>query len=102
VSPNYIASFDDRILVTGSNGFIGVRVVETLLEYGFRNLRCFVPRSSRLERLEEALSRVPSGKSVEFATGDLFHLMIANERPREFPLSSMLRRELINRLLKRL
>jgi nucleoside-diphosphate-sugar epimerase len=68
---NYIATFDDRILVTGSNGFIGVEVVETLLGYNFRNLRCFVRPSSRLDRLKEALSGVPFGKSVEFITGDL-------------------------------
>ena len=68
---NYIASFDDRILVTGSNGFIGVKVVKTLLEYGFRNLRCFVRPSSRLDRLKEALSTVSSGNTVEFVTGDL-------------------------------
>jgi nucleoside-diphosphate-sugar epimerase len=68
---NYIAAFDDRILVTGSNGFIGVRVVETLLGYGFRNLRCFVRPSSQLERLKEALSQFPSGKAVELVSGDL-------------------------------
>ena len=31
----YIASSDNPILVTGSNGFVGVKVVKTLLEYGF-------------------------------------------------------------------
>ena len=32
-----IASPKDCILVTGSNGFIGSKVVEKLLEYGFAN-----------------------------------------------------------------
>jgi nucleoside-diphosphate-sugar epimerase len=67
----YIASPDDRILVTGSNGFIGVKVVETLLEYGFTNLRCFVRASSRLDRLKEMLERFSAGRSVEIVAGDL-------------------------------
>jgi len=66
-----IASSKDRILVTGSNGFVGVKVVEILLEYGFKNLRCFVRPSSRLETLKEVLRRVASGKNVELISGDL-------------------------------
>ncbi len=37
-----IISLDDLILVTGANGFIGRKVVETLLAYGFQNIRCLV------------------------------------------------------------
>jgi len=61
----------DRILVTGSNGFIGAKVVELLLKYGFNNLRCFVRPSSKLRRLKEVLNRFPTGKNVELVTGDL-------------------------------
>jgi nucleoside-diphosphate-sugar epimerase len=67
----YAARSSDRILVTGSNGFIGAKVVETLLEYGYANLRCFVRPSSRLDRLKEVLGRFPNGKSVELFSGDL-------------------------------
>ena len=49
----------------------GVRVVETLLKYGFTNLRCFVRPSSRLERLEAVLGRHSQGKTVEMVQGDL-------------------------------
>jgi nucleoside-diphosphate-sugar epimerase len=66
-----IASPDDRILVTGSNGFIGAKVVETLLKYGFSNIRCFVRPSSKLGRLEDALGRFGAGKNIELVTGDL-------------------------------
>src|SRR4029077_18286325 len=59
MSSDYIASPGDRILVTGSNGFIGSKVVEKLLEYGFANLRCFVRPSSHLPRLKEVLDRSP-------------------------------------------
>src|SRR6266446_5543959 len=71
MSSEYIASPGDRILVTGSNGFIGSRVVEQLLEYGFANLRCFVRPSSRLERLEKVLKRFDAGNNVELISGDL-------------------------------
>src|ERR1700724_465572 len=71
VNLNHIAACDERILVTGSNGFIGVRVVELLLEYGFRNLRCFVRPTSRLDNLEKVLDRVKDGQDVEVITSDL-------------------------------
>ena len=67
----YVTPSSDRILVTGSNGFIGAKVVETLLTYGFADLRCFVRPSSDLRRLQEVLNRFPTGKSVELVTGDL-------------------------------
>ena len=57
--------------MTGSNGFIGAKVVETLLEYGFSNARCLVRPCSRLERLKESLTRFSAGKGVELVTGDL-------------------------------
>jgi nucleoside-diphosphate-sugar epimerase len=71
MNSEYIASLDDRILVTGSNGFIGTKVVEILLEYGFSKIRCLVRSSSRLGRLEQALSSFDAGRNVEIVTGDL-------------------------------
>lgn len=67
----YIISSADKILVTGSNGFIGAKVVECLLEYGFSNIRCFVRPSSKLDRLQKILKKFPAGKNVEFVCGDL-------------------------------
>jgi nucleoside-diphosphate-sugar epimerase len=71
MTSEYIVSSGDRILVTGSNGFIGAKVVETLLDYGFSKLCCFVRPSSRLNRLEKALSRFDAAKNVQLVTGDL-------------------------------
>jgi nucleoside-diphosphate-sugar epimerase len=71
MSSEYIALAGDRILVTGSNGFIGTKVVEKLLEYGFANLRCYVRPSSHLDCLHNVLTRFDAGKNVEFVTGDL-------------------------------
>jgi nucleoside-diphosphate-sugar epimerase len=66
-----IATPDDLILITGSNGFIGTRVVQNLLERGYTNLRCFVRPSSCLDRLQEVLSRFPAAENVKLIVGDL-------------------------------
>lgn len=50
-----IACQTDPILITGSNGFIGARVVGTLLDYGFSNLRCLVRPSSNLIALNKVI-----------------------------------------------
>src|SRR6266550_2658732 len=67
----FIASPKDCILVTGSNGFIGSKVVEKLLKCGFANLRCLVRPSSKLDRLKKLLGEVHAGQNVEFVIGDL-------------------------------
>jgi 2-alkyl-3-oxoalkanoate reductase len=61
----------DKVLVTGSNGFIGVKVVRILLEYGYRNIRCFVRPSSRLSNLKKVLSSFGVESSTEIVAGDL-------------------------------
>jgi nucleoside-diphosphate-sugar epimerase len=71
VNADYIASKNDLILITGSSGFIGAKVVEILLEYGFRNLRCLVRPSSQLERLEKAIAQLDPKANVELIAGDL-------------------------------
>jgi len=67
---NLIIGLDDPILITGSNGFIGSRVVETLLRYGFSNLRCFVRPSSNLTHLHAILATVQKTR-VEVMQGNL-------------------------------
>jgi len=51
-----IINHNDPILITGSNGFIGSKVVETLLNYGFTNLRCLVRSSSDLTALHRIVN----------------------------------------------
>lgn len=58
-------------MITGSNGFIGAKVVHILLEYGFTNLRCFVRPTSRLDRIENVLAQSDRGKDVDLVRGDL-------------------------------
>jgi len=71
LTSDYIVSRDERILVTGSSGFIGAKVVQKLLECGFTNLRCFVRPSSDLSRLHYGLSTFDAETNVEIVTGDL-------------------------------
>lgn len=93
---------DSRILITGSAGFIGSRVVETLLRSGYTNLRCFVRPASNLSRLQSVLTAFPDAR-VEILAGNLlsradcaaavadvgviYHLAAASDR--SFPGSFM-------------
>src|SRR5437667_12411803 len=64
----FIIGPTETILVTGSTGFIGSRLVDRLIEQGFRNLRCFARPGSDLSRLEVAARK---GARVEVVSGNL-------------------------------
>ena len=83
--PRFETLQDERILVTGSNGFIGAKVVEMFLEYGVRHIRCFVRPSSRLDRLEEILRQSPNRGKVEVISGDLLSREDCQRPPTVFP-----------------
>jgi len=61
---------DDRILITGATGFIGSRLVENLLERGFRNLFCFARPYSNTAGIDAIARRYP-GAQVEVFAGNL-------------------------------
>ena len=67
----FIIGPDDPILITGATGFIGSRLVETLLDRGFRNLRCFARPSSEVARLEALASRHGKGAKLAVVKGNL-------------------------------
>jgi nucleoside-diphosphate-sugar epimerase len=66
----FIIDAADPILVTGAAGFIGSRVIERLLERGFRNVRAFARPSSDLTRFDAVVARHP-GARVEVVKGNL-------------------------------
>src|SRR2546425_5054276 len=66
----FIIGPDDPILVTGATGFIGSRLVESLLDRGFRNVRCFARLSSEVATVEAA-GRRHAGAGVEMIKGNL-------------------------------
>lgn len=67
---SYIVGPGDRILITGATGFIGSRLVEKLLELGFRDLCCFARPCSNTSEIE-AIARRHAGAQVEVVTGNL-------------------------------
>jgi nucleoside-diphosphate-sugar epimerase len=72
ISPRkWIASRDEQVLVTGSGGFIGSRVVKILLEYGFRNVRCFIRPSSHRSRLTDVIAASGGFSTVDVMEGNL-------------------------------
>jgi nucleoside-diphosphate-sugar epimerase len=62
---------DDPILVTGATGFIGSRVIQSLLERGFRQVRCFARLSSDVSRIETLIAARPAGTQIELLRGNL-------------------------------
>jgi len=63
---------NDLILVTGASGFIGFRLVERLLDRGFRNIRCFARPSGKVGKLESLCEgRARDGVRAEVFQGNL-------------------------------
>jgi len=57
--------------VTGASGFIGERVVESLLAHGFRNLRCLVRPSGNAAKLQAIIRRCGEAARIEIIKGNL-------------------------------
>jgi len=68
---NQIIAPHDRILVTGAAGFIGSRVVENLLNRGFRDIVCFARPSGKIARIQSASGARQPGTQLEILEGNL-------------------------------
>lgn len=62
----WIIGRDDSVLVTGASGFIGSRVVESLMRFGFNNIRCFVRPGSENSLLKAVLREHPENRGEIF------------------------------------
>jgi nucleoside-diphosphate-sugar epimerase len=67
---NFIVAPDDLIVITGATGFIGSRVVRSLLGLGFRNLRCFARHTADSAPFH-AEAAAYEGAQVEVFQGNL-------------------------------
>src|SRR5215471_8759258 len=66
-----IVGLQECILITGAAGFIGGRVLEMLLERGYRNLRCLVRPTGNRAKLEEIQTRYKGRAQIEIIKGNL-------------------------------
>ncbi len=67
---DFIIPRDDLVLITGATGFIGSRVIHSLLDMGFRNLRCFA-RFSSPARADAFRGLRRDGAQLEVIKGNL-------------------------------
>lgn len=65
----WIIDKSDTILVTGAGGFIGSKVVELLLEYGFKNIKCLVRSDRNVAAIRQLAES--ANADVEIITGNL-------------------------------
>lgn len=67
----FIIKPDDLILVTGATGFIGSRLVKSLHDRGFRDVRCFARPSSEGAKVEALSGGSSESARVEVVKGNL-------------------------------
>lgn len=63
----YAAASTSSVLVTGSTGFLGARLVQTLVERGYQ-VRAFARRTSRAERLRRLNVEIHYGDMMDVAS----------------------------------
>ena len=80
------ASHDNPILVTGSTGFIGPRVVGNLLDRGFLRIRCLARPTSNLGRLKHEIDSRGAADRVEILMRSLLSRDDCSEIGRGVPL----------------
>lgn len=66
----FIIDPEKTVLVTGANGFIGSRVVRTLLAYGFKRVRCLARATSTSGNLEKIVGEI-GRVSLDIVKGNL-------------------------------
>jgi nucleoside-diphosphate-sugar epimerase len=67
---DWIVGRDETVLVTGAGGFVGSRVVDSLIRLGFNNIRCLTRAGSENALLQSVLLEHP-GNQCEVIQGNL-------------------------------
>ena len=67
---DWIIKRNEPVLITGASGFVGSRVVDSLLRLGFEEVRCLVRLGSEHALLKSVLQAHP-GKQCRLLTGNL-------------------------------
>ena len=67
---DFIIDLKDPVLVTGANGFVGSRVVTTLLSYGFQKIRCLVRDKNKSKILLDSIANQDKER-IEVVYGNL-------------------------------
>lgn len=70
IENDFIICSDDLVLVTGATGFIGSRVVQSLLKRGFHKIRCLARPSSQPSKVA-ALRNQANGPELQLFRGNL-------------------------------
>jgi nucleoside-diphosphate-sugar epimerase len=70
VDHDWIIESSDRVLVTGAAGFVGSKVVEMLLSYGFSNLCCLIRPTSKTKAIESMIGAFKDA-NIEIVKGNL-------------------------------
>jgi nucleoside-diphosphate-sugar epimerase len=67
---NYVVEPTSTVVVTGAAGFIGSRIVASLLRLGFDNIRCLVRPTSNVNALQQLRAEYPDAR-IAFERGNL-------------------------------
>lgn len=70
MNDDWIIKPADKILITGAAGFVGSKVLQTLLSYGFTNLRCIVKPTSDIKKIE-SITATSTDANVKVVKGNL-------------------------------
>jgi nucleoside-diphosphate-sugar epimerase len=81
-----IAASDDPILVTGSAGFLGTQVVGSLLNMGFRHIRCLTRSTGNPGRLKKEIDSRNGAGRAEIVTGNLLSREDCSKLAKDVPL----------------